>query len=186
MSGQRVKFPPGLIERVAEGNIQAFEELYTVSYKPMYAFCLSLTMNHEDAEDLLQDTYIRVRNAAHLYHEQGNPMAWIMKIAQNLFRMKLRDGHGVQTEVFDNEDHQKELSFDQIRDVDNRLLLEELFCHLSEEERNIVILHGLMGLKFQEVADKENKPLGTVITKYQRAVKRLQHIINHGRKEADK
>lgn len=184
MSGQRVKLPPGLIERVAQGDSRAFEELYTDTYRSMYAFCLSLTMNNEDAEDLLQDTYIRVRNAAHLYKEQGNPMAWIMKIAQNLYRMKLRDGRRLQTEAYGDEEREKELSFDQIRDVDNRLLLEELFCHLSEEERNIVILHGLMGLKFQEVAEKENKPLGTVITKYNRAIKRLNHIANHGRKEA--
>ncbi|MCM1284390.1 MAG: RNA polymerase sigma factor [Muribaculaceae bacterium] len=183
MSGQKVKLQPGLIERVAQGESRAFEELYTVTYRPMYAFCLSLTMNNADAEDLLQDTYIRVRNAAHLYKEQGNPMAWIMKIAQNLYRMRLRGGQGRQTEVLENEDRREELSFDQIRDVDNRLLLEELFVHLSEEERNIVILHGLMGLKFQEVAEKEDKPLGTVITKYNRAIKRLHHIVNHGRKE---
>lgn len=185
MSGQKVKLRSGLIESVATGDAQAFEELYTVTYRPMYAFCLSLAMNHEDAEDLLQDTYIRVRNAAHLYQEQGNPMAWIMKIAQNLYRMKLREARNLQTEVIEDEEREKELSFDQIRDVDNRMLLEELFCHLSEEERNIVILHGLMGLKFQEVAEKENKPLGTVITKYQRAIRRLNHMIHHGRKEAD-
>lgn len=184
MSDRKVKIPPGLIEQISEGDIHAFEELYKLTYKPMYAFCLSLAMNNEDAEDLLQETYIRVRNASHLYREQGNPMAWIMKIAQNIYRMKLRERKNHPETLLEDPEEGRELSFDQVQDIENRLLLEDLFKGVSEEERNIVIQHGLMGLKFQEIADKENKPLGTVMTKYRRTIQRLNHIVNHGRKEA--
>lgn len=79
-----------LFERIRLGDQDAFRELYEISYKPLYAFLLSYTLNREDAQDLLQDTFVQILKNCHLYREQGNPMAWMMKIAKNLFLTKCR------------------------------------------------------------------------------------------------
>ena len=63
-----------LFERICQGEQNAFKELYEVSYKPLYAFLLSYTLNTEDAQDLLQDTYIQILKNCHMYREKGNPM----------------------------------------------------------------------------------------------------------------
>ena len=57
----------GLFEKIANGDDAAFTELYYASYRQIYGFLLALTKNKEDAEDLLQNTYIRIRNGSHLY-----------------------------------------------------------------------------------------------------------------------
>ena len=69
-------------EKIAKGDDEAFTELYYASYKQLYGFLLTLTKNKEDAEDLLQNTYIKIRNGSHLYQKQGTPMTWMCAIAK--------------------------------------------------------------------------------------------------------
>ena len=82
---RKVYIDKNLFEQIRLGDQDAFRELYELTYTPLYAFLLSYTMNQEDAQDLLQDTFIKIFKNCHLYREQGNPMAWMMKIAKNLF-----------------------------------------------------------------------------------------------------
>ena len=57
---RKVHMDERLFERIRRGEQDAFRELYEISYKPLYAFLLSCTLNVEDAQDLLQDTYIQI------------------------------------------------------------------------------------------------------------------------------
>ena len=70
---------------MAKAAYWAFTELYYASYRQIYGFLLALTKNKEDAEDLLQNTYIRIRNGSHLYRKQGTPMTWMCAVAKNQF-----------------------------------------------------------------------------------------------------
>ena len=72
-------------EKIACGDNEAFTELYYASYKQLFGFLLSLTKNKEDAEDLLQNTYIKIRNGSHLYKKMGTPMTWMCAIAKNQY-----------------------------------------------------------------------------------------------------
>lgn len=179
---QKTVIPPDLLFRVAQGDDAAFEQFYYLTYKPLFAFLLSLTLNQEDAQDLLQETLIRVHGSAHLYKEQGNPMAWVMKIGKNLFLMKQRQNSPTIISLDVQEDLDKNyktaLSFDNVKDVETRLWLEQLFSVLSEEERNIVIMHLVEGLKHREIADLLDIPLGTVLPKYKRALKKMENSVH--------
>jgi len=168
----RVQIDEGLFLKIAEGDEKAFEELYYITYKPLYAFVLSMTMSREDAEDLLQETYIKVRGACHLYQKKGNPMAWIMKIAKNLFLMKCRREKG--KEVVTIENYEAQLSFNQIPAMEDRILLEQLFKTVTREDRDIIIMHVIMGMKHREIAEILEQPLGTVLSRYHRAMKVLK------------
>lgn len=170
---KRVFIDEELFQRIANGDDRAFEELYYNSYRPLYAFILSMTLNKEDAEDILQDTYVRIRGACHLYTPQGNPMAWIMKIAKNLYLMKVRAEKNKNT--VDISDYDNELSFENMSMVEDRILIESLFGHLSEEDRNIIIMHVVMGMKHREIASFMNCQLSTVMSKYHRAMKLLKN-----------
>ncbi len=171
---RHVFIPEELFTRIASGDDSALEDLYYLSYRPIYAFLISLTLNKEDADDLLQDTYLRIREAAHLYRHQGNPMAWMMKISKNLFLMKKRKEKGKETIHEDGILEMMESTFHEIDDVENRIFLEELFLHITDEEREIILMNVLSGLTFREIAGIMNKPLGTVLSKYHRAVKKLR------------
>lgn len=168
---RKVSIDKTLFERICQGDRDAFRELYELSYSPLYAFLLSYTLNAEDAQDLLQDTFIQVLNNCHLYREQGNPMAWMMTIAKNLFLMKRRKEC---MQSLNYEEVEYHLGFDDMTNVENRMVLEKIFEVLTLDDRNIIIMHDVSGLKHREIAEITGMPLGTVITRYNRGIRKLQ------------
>lgn len=168
----KVHIPPELMQRIASGDDRAFEQLYRLTFRPVYSFLLSMTANHDDAMDILQETYIRVHGSAHLYREQGNPMAWIMTIARNLFLMEKRKRRALPVEAGELA-ARDEPSFDDIADHETRMFLRELFENLTEEERTIVVMHAISGFRHREIAEIMDLPLGTVLSKYNRSMKKL-------------
>ena len=80
-----------LLLRLAAGDGSALETLYAETHVGVYAFALSITRSVQDAEDVVQDTYLRICGAAPRYRPNGRPMPWILTIAKNLSLMKLRE-----------------------------------------------------------------------------------------------
>lgn len=159
-----------LILRVASGDRDAFAELYHRTDSAIYGFILSILKNRHDAEDVMQDTYLNISMGAVAYKAQGKPMAWILTIARNLARMKLREQkHASPTDL-------SELEFAVPPDSssEDRAVLEAVLKLLTNEERQIVMLHAVAGLKHRETADLLELPLATVLSKYRRALKKLK------------
>lgn len=167
-----------LFERILLGEQDAFRELYELSYRPLYAFLLSYTRNSEDAQDLLQDTYIQIFRNCHMYREQGNPMAWMMKVAKNLYLMKCRKERGGNVNF---EDVENELGFEDLSGAENRMILEKMFEVLSVDDRNLIIMHDVSGLKHREIARLMDLPLGTVLARYHRGIRKLQKEFGEAR-----
>lgn len=171
---RKVYIEENLFQRILQKDNEAFRELYEISYRPLYAFLLSLTQNAEDAKDLLQDTYMQILKNVSMYKEKGNPMAWMMKIAKNLFLMKCRKESSIAVVCY--EDAENELGFEGMQDAENRMVLEKLFEILSVEERNLIIMHDISGLKHKEIAEILEMPLGTVLARYNRSMKKLKNF----------
>ena len=98
-------------------------------------------------------------------------MAWMMKIAKNLFLSKCRKGHA---ENLNFEEMENDLGFDDMSNIDNRMVLEKMFEVLSQEDRNLIILHDVSGMKHREIAEVMGMPLGTVLARYNRGIRKLQ------------
>ena len=158
-----------LIRKIADGDMDAFHTLYESASASVYGYALSLTKNSHNADDVLQETFLKVHANAPAYRSQGKPMAWILTIAKNIALSKLREQSRVQAI---EETHAVDLS--SIEKAEQRMLIETLLKHLSEEERQIVMLHAISGLKHREIACLLELPLGTVLSKYKRAIQKLQ------------
>lgn len=171
--GQIVK--EELFIQIAEGDMQALETMYYQTYKAVYGFILSILKNQYDAEDILQETYIKIKTGAHLYKPQGKPLAWIFTIARNLSYMKIRKDKNTQTSPY--EELENILDFSAVEDKENKLLLEAAFSILGDEERQIIILHANTGMKHREIAALLKLPLSTVLSKYNRGMKKLRNYI---------
>ena len=175
MQSENNKIDEGLFAKIADGDNEAFAQLYYASYKQLYGFLLSLTRNKEDAEDMLQNTYIKVRNGSHLYTKQGTPMGWMCRVAKNVYLDHIRkygkltkvDFDLVENYVTDNENNVSE----------QRILLEQALASLKKEERTIVIMYIYMGMKHREIAEITGLPLSTVLSKYNRALKKMKSKI---------
>ena len=162
----------GLLLRIAQGKKEAFSTLYRLAARPVYAYALSVLKNPQDAEDVLQDTFLKVRSAAGTYVPQGRPMAWIMTIARNLCLMKLRRQRHLS--VYPLEEARREADFSLIENLEDRIVVQTAVRVLSEEECQIIVLHAVTGWKHREIAGLLELPLSTVLSKYHRGLKKLK------------
>lgn len=166
------------IYRVAKNDRDALVELYHATSASVYGFALSILKNTHDAEDVLQDCYIAIASSAGGYRSRGKPMAWILTITRNLCLMKIRQYE--RTSDLPVEDWEKYLEVNDRVTLEDRLLLTECMKHLSDEERQIVVLHVVAGLKHREIAEAFGMPLPTVLSKHSRALKKLKKLLVKG------
>lgn len=167
------------IQKIAAGDREALAALYEQTHAAVYGFALSILKNAQDAEDVLQDTYIQVWKAAENYVPAGKPLAWIFTITRNLARMCLRKQNRVVPVA--EEDWPSLFAEAPAVVPEEQVLLAALFETLSEEESQIVVLHAVSGMKHREIAELLNLGLPTVLSKYNRALKKLRRA----QKEAD-
>ena len=161
-----------LLLGTAQGSKEAFSELYHRCAQAVYAYGLSILRDPTQAEDVMQDTFLRIRSAAHLYEPQGKAMAWILTITRNLCLMQLRQN--THLSPFPLEEAVQDVSLSQIPDLEDRLVLQAALKILSEEEAQIIILHAVTGWKHREIARMLRLPLSTVLSKYHRGLKKLK------------
>ena len=125
------------IARMSSGDTEALAQVYERTHAALYGFSLFLLKNAQDAEDAVQETFVKAYQSASQYRSEGKPMAWLMTIARNESLKLLRERRR------------------------------------TDEERQIVSLHALGGLKHREIADMLELALPTVLSKYHRAMKKL-------------
>lgn len=170
--GRSQSAPEQLLAQIASGDREALGQLYHRTRGAVYALTLSYTKNAQDAEDLTQDTFVRVWDSAAQYRGRGSAMGWLLAIARNLALMKLRE-------------HERRGSLDEdgwnalpahISGLapEDRLLLQTALAALDDQERRVVLLHAVAGLKHREAAALLDLPLATVLSKYHRALKKLR------------
>lgn len=160
------------IARIAGGDKEALAQLYEQTRPAVYGFALSILKNHHDTEDVLHDAYLQVWNAAPRYCPQGKAMAWLLTIVRNLAMDQLR--RQKQAEPLTWEGWQTQLAQVPAVSAEDRMALAALLTALEDQERQIVTLHALTGLKHREIAALLGLPLSTVLSKYSRALKKLK------------
>jgi RNA polymerase sigma-70 factor (ECF subfamily) len=176
---QELSIDENLFKKIGNDDMEALGKLYDQTERVMYAYILTLAKNHDDTLDILQDTYLKIKSAAHLYKPMGKPLAWMFTIAKNLYLEKIRK----EKRVVDLKDEYIEnsinLSF--VSDPENRMVLETALEVISDEEREIVMMFAVGGMKHKEIARNLDLPLSTELSKYHRALKKLKvHLERRG------
>lgn len=168
-----------LIEDLASGDKEALKELYEKTSSAIYGFALSIVANRHDAQDIMQELYIKAYENAPKYEGRGKPMAWLMTITRNLALMKLRD-NGRFGQMDDNKDGQGENV-----DFGERQVLKAALELLSPFQRQAVMLHALSGFKHHECAAVMKIPLSTELSHYHRGIKKLKDYLIKEEEKAD-
>ena len=172
-----------LLKRVAAGDAEAFRQLYHNTDRTVYSFILSILKNPQDAEEVMQETYLKIWTSAASYQSQGKPLAWIFTIARNLCYMRFRDQKRQADIGLDdlNGEETGEVCLP-LENMTDAIVLKSALEILKEDERQIVLLHASAGLKHREIAADLQMPLATVLSKYNRAIKKLKQYL---REEGD-
>ena len=164
-----------LLLGVAAGDSHSLEELYHRTRTAVYGLVLSYLKHPQDAEDVTQDAFVRIWDTAASYRPQGKPMAWLLTVARNLALMRLRE-RGKTQELTDEEGSALPARAPDVTTEDRHGLRAALSV-LSEQERQVVMLHAVTGLKHREIAQLLELPLATVLSKYRRALKKLNLLL---------
>ncbi len=157
------------------GSHTALEQLYICTKDAIYGYALSILKNTHDAEDVLHDCYIVVYQSASGYVSEGKPMAWIFTITRNLCLGKLR-GRSRMADIPD-EDWERSLEANARISMEDRVVLAHCLRDLADDEREILLLHILSGMKHREIAQMMDRPLSTILSKYHRALKKMRALL---------
>lgn len=172
-----------------------FEELALPHINSLYNFALKLTGNTGDAEDLVQETYLRAYKFFHKYKKDTYIKAWLFSILKNTFiniyRKKKKepekvDFHSVEQFIDQLTDNNNK-PFKQIQDEISKNVFDDevkvAMDSLSEEFRTIILLSDVEGFSYQEIADILKCPIGTVMSRLHRGRKILSNnLIEYAKK----
>ena len=159
-----------IIEEFRVGNYDSFDEFYHQTNKQLYVFIYDIIRNRQSSEDLLQETYMRFLNHIDKYKKNTNYFNFLVTIARNL---AINEYHKQKRMVYD-EEYIYSVKEESPTDVPD---LFYLLDYLNEKEREIVILHMIDNLKFKEIAKMKDKPLGTILWLYNKAIKKLKRKV---------
>lgn len=173
-----------LVARAQDGDMTAFAELVERYERPITNFCQRMVRSREDAEDLAQESFVRV----HRYLDRLRPAAkfstFLFGIARNLALNFIRDsgrrGRGVTFSLTDQNMEGKPLEDGSLRpDRSARLreideMIEEGMALLSPRHREVLVLRELNGLDYNSIAEIVKCRKGTVKSRIARAREQLR------------
>lgn len=158
------------LRKLSEGDITALTVLYDLMGRQMYALSFSILKNPADAEDAIQDAFVKLMQKAHTYRKDEAAKPWILTITRNAAIDILRS----RKETICLEDpeilQQEHISPASEKDVD----LERALLTLTDSDRQLVILRAVSGLRYRQISRILSLPVSTVEKRYQRAMKKLR------------
>lgn len=163
-----------LLSRIAAGDRDALAMFYEQTRGAVYSYALSVLKNEQDAQDALHDSYLLIVRNASKYRAQGKPMAWIFTVVKHVCLQQLRKRRKA-----DEYAKEQVFGFELCEELsaDDRLTLCACMERLSDEERQIVVLHAVAGFRHREIASVMELPLATVLSKYHRSLKKLKAVL---------
>ncbi len=160
-----------LLVQIQEGDNQAFEQLYEKTSRGMYSLIYSYMKNSMDTEDVLQLTYMKIKNNISMYKEGSNGLAWILQIGKNTALNELRSIQNYQRAQVDLSMNEQESSSSK---YEEKSILHIMKKVLTEEEQQIITLHVIWNYRHKDIARILDIPIGTVTSKYKRAITKVK------------
>jgi RNA polymerase sigma-70 factor, ECF subfamily len=158
----------------------SFEDLAMPLFDQLYNFAHWLTQDTAEAEDLVQETYVKALRGFSSFQAGTNFRAWMYRILRNSF---LNSRTGLKTTVeFDEQDHDTVGSSDVtpeslLIDQTDREIMRKALAELPLQFREILLLCGVEEMSYQEIAETLGIPTGTVMSRLFRARKALREAL---------
>ena len=171
----------GYISRVALGDRAAFDALYNATSAKLFGVCLRVLNNRTDAEDVMQEAFVKIWHNANRYMSNGlSPMTWLITIARNASIDRLRKqriGNARLEEVQEVPDAKpgpEAMAVARSEGGRIKLCLDEL----EAEKSKAVQMAYLQGYSYAELADHFTVPLNTIRTWLRRSLLKLKECLN--------
>ena len=182
------------IRSAQRGDSQAYDLLVDWYAGRLFGFLFRLTGSRHDAEDLMQEVFVRLVRMIAAYNHDGRFEAWLFRIAANLARDRARRAlrspraspgggaagfdEGVAGDPFEEiADRPGESGLSRMQAAEDSDRLNAALAALSDSEREVILLRHFSQLSFKEIADLMNTPLGTALARGHRGLQRLRELM---------
>ena len=172
-----------LIREVKKGNKFAFNTLIEKYQKKIYYLARKIVMNHQDADEVVQETFIKAyKNISH-FSEEYKFYTWLYRIATNtsLSLLKKRKSQGLSLEELSENDYFQPESSDDTQQISQtselNMLVKKALENLSPQLRTVFILRTWEELSYNEIAETLKISKGTVMSRLNRARNKLKKYI---------
>lgn len=180
-----------VIRRAQRREPAAFDALVETYSTRLYGYFYRLTGSRHDAEDLLQEVFVRLVRTIGRYEHQDRFDGWLFRIAANLARDRVRRAkrtadqrgrHRAGGEKTDRLDEMADDSVGEPADAMDRTeqidRLQQAIEQLPEAERQVILLRHFSHMSFREIAETMDTPLGTALARAHRGLARLRETMS--------
>jgi RNA polymerase sigma-70 factor (ECF subfamily) len=170
-----------LAQRVAAGDMEAFEEIYSLYYRKVYNLCYRMLQNPTESEDLAHDVFVHVYRKIDRYNGQSALMTWLYRVTVNQILMHFRSRKSRPQEVTPDESTLEFLSFDSHAprvEMPSRLDLEAAISKLPAGYRLVLLLHDVEGYEHSEIARIVGISAGTSKSQLHKARLKLRKLLS--------
>jgi RNA polymerase sigma factor (sigma-70 family) len=176
-----------LVHRYINGDHSSIEVLINRHKNRVYSYILLIVKNQDLAEDIFQDTFIKVIRSLKYgkYVENGKFISWVLRISHNLiidhFRREKLNGtvsnDSCESDIFNSPKFSDENIEDQL--VMEQILFEvkELVKELPEDQQQVIHMRHHLGLSFKEIADLTDVSINTALGRMRYALINLRKLI---------
>ncbi|OZV10401.1 hypothetical protein CIW83_20415 [Tissierella sp. P1] len=167
-----------LVRKLRKGNEEAYIKLLDIYGNRLLKTCYLILKNEKDAEDIVQDTFLRVFNQIDNYNGNSSLYTWIYRIALNLCKDKIKSRREfeIYEDIFETKEKVEDIVFNSI---DREILRRELF-NLNALYREILILFYFEELAIKEISEILEKKEGTIKSRLSRGRVILKNAIERG------
>jgi len=175
-----------LVNNYIHGSEKSLEILVQRHKQRIFSFIISKVLDKEIAEDIFQDTFIKVINTLKRgkYNEEGKFLPWVMRIAHNLiidhFRRNKRIPKFNNTDEFDIFD----VLSDEMLSVENQIInnqilddVRSLIEELPEDQKDVLLMRMYRDMSFKEIAENTNVSINTALGRMRYALINLRKLI---------
>jgi RNA polymerase sigma-70 factor (ECF subfamily) len=164
-----------LVQRAQDGDLAAFDAIYAATSARLYAVCLRLCGDRQEAASMMQDAYVHAWQRLSAFRGDSLFTSWLHRIAVNAVLMERRGRGRREARVMPADDTILELAAARTPSTELGIDLERAIASLPEGARTALVLHDIEGYTHAEIADMLGVATGTVKAQLHRARRLLQN-----------
>lgn len=181
-----------LIERILAGDSRAFEKLVEKYKKRIYYLAYRMTRDHDSADELAQESFVRAYQAMSTFRPGRNFYTWIYRICVNLsINFLKRERHNVSADFLRDSGFQidragKSNQLERLIASEQAAIVKETLDTLPADQKAVFILKTYEDMSYEQMADVMDCSIGTVMSRLFRARHKLKKALEAADSEKDK